>query len=69
MNETDKPYLEGYNISRAKDCAYNIQDKLNAIANELEQEKPYKYYLHEKLESILHDTKFLLNLSFYKEEK
>lgn len=68
MNESDKPYLEGYNISRAKDCAYNIQDKLNAITNELEQEKPYKGYLKEKLESILHDTECLLSMS-EREEK
>ena len=67
MSETNKPYLEGYDISKAKDYAYNIQDKLNAIANELEQEKPYKRYLQEKLESILWDTNCLIVMC--KEEK
>lgn len=63
MGESDKPYLEGYDIPRAKECAWNIQDKLNAIVTELEQEKPYKGYLQEKLQSILHDTKCLLSMS------
>ena len=62
MNESGKFYLEGYDISRAKDCAWNIQDKLSAIITELLNEKPYKAYLLEKLKPILNDTNCLISM-------
>ena len=48
-----RPYLEGYEIERAKICVAEIKDKLKAIETELEtRERPYKYYLMEKLKPM-----------------
>lgn len=37
---------------RAKECIYNIQDKIYAIASELNNQKAYKEYIKEKINSI-----------------
>lgn len=55
-------YLNEEQIKRAKNCIYNIQDKLNAIENELSKEKPYKYYMNEKLTSIKWDMNCLISM-------
>lgn len=63
-----RPYLEGYEINRAKMCVAEIKDKLKAIEAELEtRERPYKYYLMEKLKPILNDVECLIQMSDKKE--
>ena len=37
--------MEEYEKRKIKDCIYNIQDKLEAIKNEISLNKPYKYYI------------------------
>ena len=56
------PYLTESEKVRAYSCARNVEDKLNAVKNELLNEKPYKYYLIEKLESILWDTNCIISM-------
>lgn len=59
-----RPYLEGYEIERAKICVAEIKDKLKAIETELEtRERPYKYYLMEKLKPILNDVECIISMS------
>ena len=48
--------------ARAYSCAKNIEDKLQAIINELLTERPYKYYLLEKLDNIKWDTNCLISM-------
>ena len=58
-----KPYLEDYEINRAKMCVSSIKDKLNAIETELNtRERPYKSYLNEKLTTILFDINCLVSM-------
>lgn len=48
---------------KAASCVNNIQDKLDAIKNELSsREKPFKPYMLEKLDSILWDTNCLISM-------
>ena len=56
------PYLTEEEKIRAYSCAKNIQDKLNAVLTELLNEKPYKGYLLEKLDSINWDTNCIINM-------
>ena len=49
--------MEEYEKKKIEDCIYNIQDKLGAIKAEIELDKPYKYYILDKLESIFYDVK------------
>ena len=59
-----RPYLEGYEIERANMCVAEIEDKLKAIKIELQtRERPYKYYLMEKLKHILNDVECMLAMS------
>lgn len=54
----------------ALSCVSNIEDKLEAIKNELlTREKPYKPYLNEKLDSIYWDVKVLMNIAKLEDEK
>lgn len=58
-----KPYLTEEEIKRAKMCISNIDDKLLAIATEVNNtEHPYKGYLKEKIDSLLHDAKVIFNM-------
>ena len=57
-----KPYLDEEEMNRAKMCITNIQDKFEAIKTELNNEKAYKGYLKEKLDSIQWDVNCLLNM-------
>lgn len=52
--------MNEYEQQKAKDCVYNIRDKLNAIDLELHKEKPYLPYLLEKLEPIENDVRCLI---------
>ena len=63
-----KPYLEKFEIERAKMCLSNIEDKLKSVSTEIQNEKPYKYYLLEKLNSILNDTNVLIYMCEDEEE-
>ena len=47
---------------KIKDCIYNIQDKLEAIKNEISLDKPYKYYILEKAEPIIIDAKCIKSI-------
>lgn len=49
-------------IKKAKECLFNIEDKLQAIEMELCKENPYKYYLLEKIDSVLWDSRCIANL-------
>ena len=40
----------------------NIQDKLEAIKKEIKLEKPYKYYILEKIEPIVYDAKCIKSI-------
>lgn len=56
-------YLNEDELQRAKDCCYNIEDKMNAVHNELfSQGNAYKSYLAEKLDSIQWDLNVLKNM-------
>lgn len=56
-------FLNKEEKQRAKECVYNIKDKMNAIENEVfYKDKSYKEYLLEKLQSILWDTNCLINM-------
>lgn len=58
-----KPYLESEEINRAKMCLAGIEDNLQAVKSEiLYRDKPYKYYLDEKLQKIENDIRCLLEL-------
>ena len=49
--------MEEYEKRRIKSCINNIQDKLEAIKKEIKLEKPYKYYILEKIALIENDSK------------
>lgn len=51
-----------YELRKAKDCIYNIQDKLDALRNEINSGKPYAYYCLEKLEPIKNDVNCLISM-------
>lgn len=57
-----RPYLEGYEIDRAEMCVMEIADKLKAIDMEVHKDRPYKYYLMEKLAPILNDVNCLIDM-------
>ena len=54
--------MEEYEKTRIESCISNIQDKLEAIKSEIRLEKPYKYYILEKIEPILFDAKCIKNI-------
>ena len=54
--------MEEYEKKRIQGCIYNIQDKLEAIKTEIKLEKPYKYYILEKIEPVLNDAKCIKNI-------
>ena len=54
--------MEEYEKRRIESCIYNIQDKLEAIKSETNLEKPYKYYILEKIEPIINDAKCIKNI-------
>ena len=56
-------------LKTAKECVYNIQDKINAINTELNyKDNAFKGYILEKLSSILHDTECLIGICSEEEE-
>ena len=54
--------MEEYEKRKIESCIYNIQDKLEAIKNEIRLEKPYKYYILEKIEPIINDAKCIKSI-------
>ena len=54
--------MEEYEKRKIEDCIYNIQDKLEAIKNEIRLDKPYKYYILEKIEPIINDAKCIKSI-------
>ena len=54
--------MEEYEKRKIKDCIYNIQDKLEAIKNEISLNKPHKYYILEKIEPIINDAKCIKSI-------
>lgn len=54
--------MEEWERDKIKSCIFNIQDKLEAINKEIELEKPYKYYILEKIEPILFDSKCIKSI-------
>ena len=47
---------------RIENCINNMQDKLESIKKEIELEKPYTYYILEKIELIINDAKIIKNI-------
>lgn len=60
MNE---PYLNEEEKSRLKMCIANIKDKLTALESESLNERPYRYYLAEKVDSILWDANCIKSMT------
>lgn len=56
------PKLTNLEKERMKDCAFNIDDKTQAIKYELFKEDSYKGYILEKAQSILNDIKVIINI-------
>ena len=54
--------MKEYEKRRIENCIYNIQDKLEAIKSEINLEKPYKYYILEKIEPIINDVKCIKSI-------
>ncbi len=54
--------MEEYEKTRIESCISNILDKLEAIKSEIRLEKPYKYYILEKIEPILFDAKCIKSI-------
>lgn len=59
--------MEEYQLTKARDCIYNIQDKLFALRDEINRGTPYANYCLEKLEPMRIDVNCLI--SIFKEEK
>ena len=57
------PYLTEDEKRRYEMCLRNIEDKLKALKTEAENERPYKHYIKEKIDSILWDAKVIENLT------
>lgn len=55
-------YLDKWEIERANMCIANIKDKMQSVDFEVLGRKPYKLYLLEKLNSVLHDVNCLINM-------
>ena len=56
------PYLSEEEQTRAKDCINNIFDKINALQTEVSNDRSYKHYMLEKLESALWDMNCLISM-------
>jgi len=56
------PILTVEEKHRAVGCVNNILDKMNAVQMEVNKEQSFKYYMEEKLESILWDVNCLLSM-------
>ena len=57
------PYLDKYEKERLNMCLNNIHDKLTAIDVEALKNNSYKYYIKEKIDSILWDANVIKNLT------
>ena len=57
------PYLTEDEKKRYEMCLRNIEDKLKALKIETENERPYRYYIKEKIDSILWDAKVIEQLT------
>lgn len=63
-----EPFLDEREKDRLKMCVANIKDKLNSIEVESENDRPYRYYLAEKIDSILWDANCIKSLTKQTEE-
>lgn len=54
--------MQEYELRKAQDCVYNIQDKLNALRDEINRGNPYSGYCLEKLEPIKNDVNCLISM-------
>ena len=54
--------MEEWEKRKIENCIYNIQDKLEAIKNEISLDKLYKYYILEKIEPIIIDAKCIKSI-------
>ena len=54
--------MEEYEKIKINSCIYNILDKIEAIKNEITLEKPYKYYILEKIDPIIWDAKCIKSI-------
>jgi len=52
--------MDEYKLNKQKDCIYNINDKLNALRDEINRGNPYKGYCLEKLRPIKNDVDCLI---------
>lgn len=63
-----EPYLDEDEKRRYEMCLRNIEDKLKALKAEAEKERPYRYYIKEKIDSIIWDAKCIEFLTHNDEE-
>ena len=61
--------MEDDEKNRIESCISNIEDKLNAIKKEMKLEKPYKYYILEKIDPIIFDAKCIKSICESEENK
>ena len=54
--------MEEYEKKKIESCILNIEDKLNSIKNEINLDKPYKYYILEKIEPVIFDAKCIKSI-------
>ena len=54
--------MEEYEKERIESCISSIQDNLEAIRKEIKLERPYKYYILDKLEPIFYDVKCIKSI-------
>lgn len=53
---------------RVKMCISNILDKTSAIMSEIEEDRSYKYYIKDKIDSVLWDSKVIQSLCAKEED-
>lgn len=54
--------MDDYDKRKLKDCVFNIEDKIFAIANEISNKQPYKGYILEKAKPILNDIQVIISM-------
>lgn len=62
-------YLDKYEKQTLQMCVRNIKDKINSIDVESLQDKPYRGYIKEKIDSILWDAKVIENMTHIEDEE
>ena len=54
--------MEEYEKRKIEESIYSIQDRMESIKNEMMSDKPHKYYILRKIESIINYAKCIKNI-------